>query len=430
MIGNVLPATFKEYEVSTPLNLFKLPAPEFEGDRRMFKFMHESWNLANNGGGLEVFVQTNRGRFVQEDSKKWGLPETRWALALGTGDFNRDGFTDLYVANDFGPDDLYFNRGGKRFENIKGKIFGSIGRDTYKGMNASVGDVDRNGWLDVYVSNVHHDMQAEGSLLWMFSPPSQDASNPTIEDRATQLGALNERRFGWGATMVDFDNDAWLDIAQANGMVDNSQDRVETYGEDCPDYWYTNEKLARSPPWIHSYADRWGDLRGYCIHSPEWDRLYLNLGPKAKPQFLDIAQDVGIQGPGNSRGMAAVDLNNDGRMDLVTSHVFKGPTFYKNTWFGSESSAQHWIGFKLKGNARSCNLNGLGSTLTILSHQDGLPLIREAQAVDGFNAQNDRRIHFGLGKNAERISVEVNWCQGEKTVYRDLAPDQYHVLSQ
>ncbi len=152
-----------------------------------------------------------------------GMPETHWSLAVSTVDFNRDGWTDLYVANDFGPDDVYLNEGGVRFRRVAGRLFGEIGRDTYKGMNASVADFDRNGWLDVYVSNVHHSLQAEGSLPWMVGP-GRDAFTPAFRDEATFRGALNERRFGWGAAAGDLDNDGWPDLVQANGMVDDRLD--------------------------------------------------------------------------------------------------------------------------------------------------------------------------------------------------------------
>ncbi|HNS87306.1 MAG TPA: VCBS repeat-containing protein, partial [Parvularculaceae bacterium] len=131
-----------------PLNLFALPPAEYDGDERMFQFMHSSWHQANNGGVNDLYLQDSTGHFVRQDPVALGMPETRWSLALGTGDLNQDGYTDLYVANDFGPDDLYLNEGGKRWHNVKGTLFGSVGRDTYKGMNASVADLDRNDAMD------------------------------------------------------------------------------------------------------------------------------------------------------------------------------------------------------------------------------------------------------------------------------------------
>ena len=211
-------------------------------------FIPSSGHQANNGRVNDLYLQDPPGHFVRQHPVALGMPEIRWSLALGTGDLNRDGYTDLYVANDFGPDDLYLNEGGKRWQNVKGTLFGSVGRDTYKGMNASVADLDRNGWLDVYVSNVHHALQAEGSLLWLFGPGT-DNFHPRIEDRATQQGALNEQRFGWGASLSDLDLDGWVDITQANGMVDDSADgreRLPANGEARPNDRIDLERVLNS----------------------------------------------------------------------------------------------------------------------------------------------------------------------------------------
>ncbi|MCA9553980.1 MAG: VCBS repeat-containing protein, partial [Myxococcales bacterium] len=111
VIGNVLPTELPGYDTPTRLNLFKLPEPEYEGDERMFAFMHKSWHMADNGGKNLLFLQDASGRFVEQDSDAWGLTHTMWTLVTGAADLNQDGWPDLYVANDFGPDDLYFNEG-------------------------------------------------------------------------------------------------------------------------------------------------------------------------------------------------------------------------------------------------------------------------------------------------------------------------------
>ena len=427
-IANVLPDYLPDYDHPTLLNFFKLPDPEYPGDRRMFHFMHESWNNANNGGMNELYLQTPEHKFVKQDSNAVGITDTHWSLAVGTGDLNHDGWTDLYVANDFGPDDLYLNEGGKRFKKVKGSTFGSVGRDTYKGMNVSIQDFTHNGWLDVYISDVHHEMQAEGSLLWMFYPPRKPGDFvPRIEEEATQRGALNESRFGWGAAAADFDNDGWIDIAQANGHIDDSIDKKY---DKCPDYWYVNEKLARSPPSIHSYADMWGDIRGMCIYGHEANRLYLNRGADAKPQFVDVADSVGLGEPGMSRGMAAVDLNNSGRLDLVVTHMFTEPTIYKNTLL-PQASSPHWIGFSMEGDGGKCNRGGMGSTVTLTytdAHGTKVSQMKEVQVVDGLSAQNDPRLHFGLGKFQGPVRAEVKWCGQWIQSYTDLEVDRYHTL--
>src|SRR5690606_16534823 len=140
--------------------------------------------------------------FTLMDAKKMGLPETRWSLAVGIADLNQDSWPDFYIANDFGPDDVYLNRNGKFFENVKGTIFGSIGKDTYKGMNVSIADFDRDLNFGVYISNVHHAFQAEGSLLWKVIV-KPDKFYPEFIEVASKRGVLNEQRFGWGASATD-----------------------------------------------------------------------------------------------------------------------------------------------------------------------------------------------------------------------------------
>lgn len=348
------------------------------------------------------------------------MPETHWSLAIGTGDLNSDRRTDVYVANDFGPDDLYVNDGGT-FHRVSGGFFGEIGKDTYKGMNASIADVDADGRLDVYVSNVHHALQAEGSLLWI-NHGRDDDGDPILRDEAASRGALNEERFGWGASIGDLDNNGWLDIVQANGMVD---DRLDDLYPGCPDYWYVNHKLMQSGPEIHTYADQWGDLRGRCIFPNEKRRVYLNRGAGASPQFVDVAELVGLTAGDNSRGVALADLDDDGRLDVVIANQHGSPTVLRNRSTTDENAT--WIGIELVGDGRICPTGAEGSAV-VVRRADGPPLIAEAQAATGFSGQDDPRMHFGLGAESPgKVAVSVRWCGGETASYR-LQTNAYHLL--
>jgi Na+-translocating ferredoxin:NAD+ oxidoreductase RnfD subunit len=428
LILNVWPNNLPDYEKPTPLSLFHLPKPEYDGDNRMFNFMHDSWHMSNNGGENVLLLQTPDHKFVKQDSKAWGMPETRWSLAVGVADFNRDGWPDIYIANDFGPDDLYYNHEGKFFENIKGTIFGSIGRDTYKGMNVSVADFDRTGNFGVYVSNVHHAFQAEGSLLWMFSP-SQNAFYPNVAESATNKAVLNENRFGWGASATDFDNDGWVDLAQANGMVDDTYDSNKK--DPCPDYWYVNEKVARSPPSIHRYANKWGDIRGYCIYGHEQNRIYLNRGTDKKPQFVDVATQVGVTELTNSRGVASADLDNHGRRDLIFTHSFAAPTFYRNRLKEGvkPEETNAWLGLELTSLKPGCNREAIGTQVELTVYkkdQTSFQILQEAQVVSGFASQNDKRLHFGLGLNVDRVVANLKWCGRENRKIENLKINSYN----
>jgi hypothetical protein len=418
-IPNAMPAFFLEYPEPRPFNAFRLPAPEFPGDRRMFRFMHDGWHNARNGGQNLLYRQVEGGRFEKLDATAMGMPQTHWSLAVGTGDFNRDGFTDLYVASDFGPDDLYLNEGGRRFVRVSGPRFGDIGKDTYKGMNVSVADFDRNGWLDVYVSNVHHSLQAEGSLLWMVRP-GKTTFLPDIRDEATQRGALNERRFGWGAAAGDLDNDGWPDIVQANGMLD---DRLDPLYSERKDYWYVNHKLMQSGPEIHTYADRWGDIRGRTIYPNEARRAYLNLGPRGPGQFVDVAARLGVADPDNSRGVLLSDLDRDGDLDLLLTNQHGPVSLYRSTLRGERPHSARFVSVALVGNGETTHRAALGTRVEV----EGLA--QEAASMGGFSAQADARLHFGLGAREGPVPVTVHWYGGE-TQTLTLDVDRHHVLHQ
>ncbi len=423
LIGNVLSPYLRDYGDSTKLSIFQLPQPAFPGDRRMFAFMHDGWHDANNGGRNVLLHNRGDGTFETMDVAAMGMPETHWTLSVGTGDFNGDGWTDLYLASDFGRDDLYMNEHGHGFRRVHGTMFGDIGMDTYKGMNSSIADFDRDGRLDVYVSNVHHALQAEGSLLWM-NKGLDEHGTPEFADEAAPRGALNEDRFGWGAGVGDLQNDGWLDIVQANGMVD---DRLDRRYEGCPDYWYVNHKLMQAPRAIHVYADMWGDLRGRCIYPNEARRVYLNRGAGARPQFVDVASVVGLDGRDNSRGVALADFDNDGRLDVLIANQHGGPTLFHNVE-SAAAAPNAWIGLALVGDGRTCARDATGSTVTV-NLPGQRPLVREAQRANGLSAAGDPRIHIGLGAWTGEVPVSIRWCGGTTRTY-SLAPGKYHEVRQ
>lgn len=412
VVGNVWPEYLPDYKNQRRLNLFNLPKSEYEGDERMFNFMHASWHMANNGGVNRIYQQNSDHTFTQLDSDKLNLKETRWTLAIGTADFNQDGWTDLYMANDFGRDDYYLNMQGKSFKKIVGDTFGDIGLDTYKGMNATIGDFDNNLTSDIYISNVHHAYQAEGSLLWSFEKNEKGIIEPV--ERATYFNVLNENRFGWGAGAGDLDLNGHLDLVQANGMVD---DRIDKKFDECPNYWYVNEKIARSAPSFHRYVNKWGDIRGFCIYGKERNRVYLNsIG---STQFVDVAEKVGVDELTNSRGIAIADIDNDGKLDFISSHMFHAPRFYKNIM----QTKNNFIGIDIESSKTTCNREAIGSIVTIkyANHAQ----MREKVTVNGFNSQSSKRIHFGLGDYSGKVDIEVNWCGMDKKSYQ-LTSGQYH----
>ncbi|MCW1922296.1 FG-GAP-like repeat-containing protein [Luteolibacter arcticus] len=412
LLGNSMTPYLPDYDTATPLNPFRLPQPAYEGDRRMFHFMHSSWHKASNGGRNQFFRNRGDGCFDEEDIVKLGMTETHWTLSLNSADFDGDGWVDVYAASDFGPDDLYLNEGGKRFRRIEGSHFGSIGRDTYKGMNATIADFDRNGTPDIHVSNVHAPLQAEGSLLWM---TERTKDGVVFHNEAASRGALNEHRFGWGAGAADLDLDGWPDMVQANGMVDDHMDRRFPKPRD---YWYVNGQIARSDPEVHAYADRWGDMRGYSIWGDQANRVLLNRGGT----FHEAAEITGLTRLGNTRGVALADFDNDGDADLVLTRQFDPVLFYEN----HRSKPAAWVGFAVSGDGKIVNHDAAGAVLEV--SQGDRHWRADVLNVTGFTAQGDRRIVIGLANDPSPVKASVLWPDGSRQDLGTFESGAYHAI--
>jgi hypothetical protein len=413
-IGNAMATTLPDYAQPTPFNIFLLPAAEYPGDRRMFHFMHSTWHNAENGGLNAFYRNEGNGHWSKQDMVKLGMPETHWTMAVGTVDLNHDGWPDLYCASDYGPDDVYLNDAGKGFHRVAGAFHGSVGKDSYKGMNVSIGDLDNSGEMDVYVSNVHAPLQAEGSLCW-------HVNTKGIADQASPRRLVNEQRFGWGAAMGDLNLDGHLDLVQVNGMVDDTADRKFPERQD---YWYRASQVMRAGPDVHSYADRWADLRGYDIWGHQQNRVYLSNG--ASPaQFRDVADLVGLTEKTNSRAVALADLDNDGDLDAIITHQYATADLLRNT--SQETKKKHWIGFLLAGDGHHVNRDAVGAIVE-LRNSAGLQR-REVSLTSGFSAQSDRRLHFGLAASPEPVTIDIRWPNGKTQRLEKLPPNQYHRLN-
>ncbi len=410
MVANSMTPYLPDYTKQTPLNPFRLPQPEYEGDRRMFHFMHSSWHKATNGGLNQFYRNRGDGTFTKEDIVKLGMPETHWTLALNSADFDGDGWPDIYAASDFGPDDLYLNNQGHGFRRIEGPHFGSIGRDTYKGMNVSIADFDRSGTPDIYVSNVHAPLQAEGSLLWM---TERTQNGVVFHNEASRRGALNPFRFGWGAGATDLDLDGWTDLVQANGMVDDHMDRRFSKPRD---YWYVNGQVARSGPEVHAYADRWGDTRGYSIWGSQMNRVLLNRSGT----FHEAAEITGLSRLGNTRGVALADFDNDGDSDLVLTREFDPVLFYEN----HRRKPAAWVGFEIVGDSEVVNSDAVGSVLNV--SRNGEHWHVDVLNVTGFSAQGDRRIVIGLNEDSTAVQARIHWTDGSAQDLGNFESGKYH----
>jgi hypothetical protein len=163
---------------------------------------------AVNGGGVTLWHGVGNGRWEEVTDKAGFGTHTGWTLDVGHGDFNNDGLQDVYLACDYGTDRIFFNNGDGTFRDATEK---ALGFDTRKGMNVDVGDYDNDGWLDVYVTNITDEYMKECNMLW------HNNHDGTFTDLSRETGTC-ETLWGWSAKFGDYDNDGLLDIFVVNGL--------------------------------------------------------------------------------------------------------------------------------------------------------------------------------------------------------------------
>ena len=186
-----------------PQNLLDLP-----GLQKNPHVLPNDLDNAINGGGVTLWHNVGNGRFEDMTETAGFGGHTGWTLDVGHGDFDNDGLQDVYLACDYGTDRLFFNNGDGTFRDVTEK---SIGIDTRKGMNVDVGDYDNDGWLDIYVTNITDEYMKECNLLW------HNNADGTFTDVSRETGTC-ETLWGWAAKFGDYDNDGLLDLFVVNGL--------------------------------------------------------------------------------------------------------------------------------------------------------------------------------------------------------------------
>jgi enediyne biosynthesis protein E4 len=325
-----------------------------------------SWLFHNNGDGTFTDVSQKMG-IADNPGKSWGVVAT---------DVNNDGWMDLFVANDTVANFLFMNRGGKRFEEVgftAGVSFGEGGK-ARSGMGVDSADVNQDGWMDLFVTNLNHE----------FYGFYQNRHDETFDDIAAPSGVATATKLmsGWGLKFFDYDNDGNLDLIIANGHPDDLIEKI-----------YDNVKYREPLLLFHNSGN---GLKNVSLES----------GPLFSRQI-------------SGRGLAIGDFDNDGAVDVLISNNNEAPVLLRNN-IGSQS---HWLGLKLVG--KKANIDAIGARL---SYQAG-DLKRSRMKVGGgsYLSSHDPRIVLGIGQRTKIDWLEVNWPQpsGLKQRFTDLPVDRY-----
>jgi len=325
----------------------------------------------NNGDGTftDVSAQTGIARHFGK------------GMGVAFADFDGDGFTDIFVANDTMPNFLFRNIGGKRFEESALALGVSMTEDSrvLSGMGADFRDVDNDGRPDIW----HTALEYETFPLFLAVPGGfSDAT------RTSNLAKLTRPLSGWSNFIADLDNDGWKDLFVARSNVLDNVERITS--------------------------------RPYA----EPNSVFRNLG-RAPVRFEDVSAAAGeaFQQPAPHRGAAFGDIDNDGRLDAVVT-VLNGPVkLFRNV----TPNGNHWLLLRLEG--RRSNRMGLGAAVR-LNTPAGRTLYNHATTSTGYAASSDVRVHFGLGKEASARRIEIRWPSGARQVLENVAADRVIPVSE
>ena len=387
-------------------------------------------------GAVNLFWRNDGEAGFTEASAEVGLDHqaSRFTLASLWDDFDDDGDQDLYVINDFGSNCLYRNDGGHFRE-----MASAAGvRDTAAGMGAATGDIDLDGNLDLYVTNMSSSL---GSRVTM--QPRFQAATPEVRDEYMYHARGNTLLMGtgestwvdisaetgvspgdwaWGGNFLDWNNDGFEDIIVPNGFL-SSRDKEK------PDLWgYMWRCVAGGSPLSEpssDYANAWdainhfSSFEGYSYAGHERNFAYLNRGGR---QFSDVSYATALDFLDDGRAAATLDWDGDGREDLLLRNR-TGPRL--RLVRNDHSGVGAFVSVELEGT--TSNRDAVGARIFI--EAGGRRLMRTVQAGEGYLCASSFRQHFGL-HDAETIErMTVRWPNGGESSFENLAVNaRYRVV--
>jgi|HubBroStandDraft_4_1064222.scaffolds.fasta_scaffold03932_4 hypothetical protein len=349
--------------------------PQFGNDPRFCRFKGVlvqcgPWGMPGESDLL--FHNKGDGTF-EEVSKKAGVDDPHHYYGLGAtwGDYDNDGWPDLYVANDAGPNFLYHNKHDGTFEEV-GLLDGvALSGDGLEqgSMGVDWGDYLHEGRLSMIVTNFFE----QGSTLY------HNLGKDNFADVSVRAKLMKPTYplVSWGTAFFDMDNDGWLDLFIANGHV---YPQVDTIPGGTP---YRQPMLL-----FRNHRDG---------------------------TFDDVSSALSEMPPQSRRGAAFGDINNDGNVDIVLLNVGEPPSLLLNR----SDSPNHRVLFKLVGT--KSNKAAIGARVTVKAGT--LVQFSEVRGGASYLSQNDLRLHFGLAANDRMSEVSIRWPNGEAEVLRDLPAD-------
>jgi hypothetical protein len=332
-------------------------------------------------GSHSLYHNLGDGSFEDVTSKS-GIGESTpgYGMTAVAADLDGDGWVDIYVACDGTPSLLFRNLGDGTFREEGLERGAALSEDAIEqaGMGVGIGDYDLDGDLDLFKTHFSDDT----NVLY------RNDGGGVFEDLTVEAGLGVETRFvGWGAAIVDLDNDGWPDLTYVTGSV---YPEVEAK---LPHYPYKTSNV-----------------------------VFRNLGSGRFEELIEEA-GPGMAAAHSSRGAAFGDYDNDGDIDILVVNMNEPPSLLRNDYAGSGG----WLQIALLGAPGRSNRAAIGARAT-LSYGDRVQA-RAVTAQASFYSVDDPRLHFGLG-SAERADLTVRWPSGAEERLQGLLPGRLYVVEE
>ena len=426
-------ATFLDYDKDGDLDLFVLNQPPNPGNYSPYL----NADLTKDEYSSRLYQNT--GTEFIDVTKQAGVFKTGFPNSVVATDLDQDGYTDLYVANDFdAPDFLYHNNGDGTFTDI---LKTSTGHTSFYSMGVDAADINNDGWQDVMVL----DMVAEdnfrlkanmsgmdpdsfwkvarngGHYQYMFNTMLLNRGQNTFGDIA-QYAGIAATDWSWSNLFADLDNDGLKDLYITNGLV---RDIRNTDAEKK----FSKHVVDTSIKFIEAYPDS-SDISMIDIIDLEeslkiipseklTNYVYRNIGDAT---FEKKTEDWGLDQKSFSNGSAYADLNNDGHLDLVVNNINEEAFIYKNE--GAAVSDNHFLRIQLEDTSQATTLG-----TTVMLEVNGIRQYVTTTSVRGMYSTSEQIVHFGLGQARSIDSIEITWPDGTLTTQSNVPVDQLLVIS-
>ncbi len=377
--------------------------------------------LVNKPEVVASYPQTNRffffenGRFVDKTSSL-GMTNARYGLNVSLGDFDMNGWTDIYICNDYHhADHLYMNRAGKFTDELQSRT----GHISFYSMGSDVADVNQDGWLDIFTLDMAFedhirsktnmgsmnrqrfwDMVADGQHYQYMQNALQINQGYGFFSEKAQVAGISKSDWSYSTMFADLDHDSDQDILITNGILrDLRNNDFNMYVKDK----YQN----RVGP------ENYLEVLKNIPSTPIPNIIFNNEG---NLHFSKLPPEAGFNKGDFSHGMAIVDLNGDGKLDVVINNANAPASLYKN----ETKTNGHYTNIRLKG--PGTNLAGLGCSVIV--YAGGKKQINTMQSSRGYFSSSEAMVHFGLGAAEKIDSIKVIWDHKSMTVLKDQEVDK------